>query len=136
MATIMPSDIGDITTFYLENYMAKSWADAIRPYQYYTCADELFTKRRKKGPPSEKMTFNLKIRQSDNTTADSFFKADSLNRVDLGIKGEVKWHFQKTHFMVDRREPAMLSGSKTQILDYLAAHYNTDRPNFPRPLSN
>ena len=25
---------------------------------------------------------------------------------------------------------------RTQILDYLAAHYNTDRPNFPRPLSN
>jgi cytochrome c len=24
---------------------------------------------------------------------------------------------------------------RTQILDYLAAHYNTDRPNFPRPLN-
>ena len=119
MATIMPSDVGDITTFYLENYMAKSWADAVRPYQTHICADELFTKRRKKGAPSEKMTFNLKIRQADNTTADSFFKADSLNRVDLGVKGEVKWHFQKTHFMVDKREPAMLSGSKVQILDYL-----------------
>ena len=25
---------------------------------------------------------------------------------------------------------------RTEILDYLAAHYNTDRPNFPRPLGN
>lgn len=24
---------------------------------------------------------------------------------------------------------------RTEILDYLAAHYNTDRPNFPRPLN-
>ena len=23
----------------------------------------------------------------------------------------------------------------TEILDYLAAHYNEDRPNFPRPLN-
>ncbi|MEO3415033.1 aldehyde dehydrogenase [Roseovarius sp. CAU 1744] len=23
---------------------------------------------------------------------------------------------------------------RSEILDYLAAHYNTDRPNFPRPL--
>ena len=115
----MPSDVGDITTFYLEDYMAKSWADAIRPYQYYTTARELFTKRRSKGAPSEKMTFNLKVKEADNTVADSFFKADSLNRIDLGLKGEVKWHFQKTHFMVEKREPAMLSGSRTQILDYL-----------------
>ena len=25
---------------------------------------------------------------------------------------------------------------RTEILDYLAEHYNTDRPNFPRPLGN
>lgn len=118
MAT-MPSDVGDITTFYLEDYMANTWADAVRSYQHFTTARELFTKRRVKAAPSEKMTFNLKVRKAENTVADSFFKADSLNRIDLGIKGEVKWHFQKTHFMVEKREPAMLSGSRTQILDYL-----------------
>ena len=119
MPTVMPSDVGDITTFYLENYMAGSWADAVRPYQYYTTARELFTKRRQKDAPSERMTFNLKVKEAENTVADSFFKADSLNRIDLGVKGTVKWHFQKTHFMVDKREPAMLSGSETQILNYL-----------------
>ena len=119
MATIMPSDIGDVTTFYLENFMADTWADAVRPYQYYTTANELFTKRRVRDNPSERMTFNLKVAEADNTTADSFFKADSLNRVDLGLKGTVKWHFQKTHFLVEKREPAMLSGSETQILNYL-----------------
>lgn len=25
---------------------------------------------------------------------------------------------------------------RTEILDYLAAHYNIDRPNFPKPLGN
>ena len=119
MPTVMPSDVGDITTYYLEHFMKDTWADAVRPYQYYTTARELFTKRRVKAPPSERMTFNLKVRQAENTVADSFFKADSLNRVDLGIKGTVKWHFQKTHFMVEKREPAMMSGSETQILDYL-----------------
>lgn len=32
--------------------------------------------------------------------------------------------------MYDVEEP-----ERTEILDYLAAHYNTDRPNFPRPLN-
>jgi hypothetical protein len=99
--------------------MANTWADAVRDYQYFTTARELFTKRRVKAAASEKMTWNLKVKRAQNTVADSFFKADSLNRIDLGLKGEAKWHFQKTHFMVDKREPAMLSGSKTQILDYL-----------------
>ena len=117
--SVTASSISDVVNFYLENYMANTWADAARPYQYYTTASELFTKRRKKGTVSEKCTFNLKVRNADNTVPDSFFKADSLNRVDLGIKGEVKWHLQKTHFLVDAREPAMNSGSEHQILDYL-----------------
>ncbi len=33
MAT-MPSDVGDITTFYLEDYMANTWADAVRDLKY------------------------------------------------------------------------------------------------------
>ena len=116
---VTASSIQDVVNFYLENFMAGTWADAARSYQHYVTANELFTNRRTKGAMSEKCSYNLKVRSADNTVADSFFKADSLNRADLGIKGEVKWHFQKTHFMVDAREPAMGSGSETQILDYL-----------------
>ena len=115
---ITASDIGDIVALYLEDF-SKQWCDAVRPYQHYITADELFTKRREKGAASEKMTFNLKTGEADNTVADSYFNPDSLNRVDLATKGELKWHFQKTHFMVEKREPAMRSGSKTQILNYL-----------------
>lgn len=118
-ASVTGSTIQDVMEFYLENYMANTWADAARPYQQYTTADELFTKRRKKGTISEKCTFNLKVRSADNTVPDSFFKADSLNRSDLGDKGSVNWHFQKTHFMADAREPALNSGSAVQILDYM-----------------
>jgi len=119
VASVTATNVQDVVNFYLENFMANTWADAARPYQDYTTARELFTKRRKRGAPSEKMTFNLKVNSSDNTVPDSFFKADSLNRQDLGIKGEVKWSFQKTHFMVDAREPAMNSGSELEILDYM-----------------
>lgn len=118
-ASVTASSIQDVTTFYLENFMAKTWEDASRGRQHYITADELFTQRRKRAPASEKCTWNYKVNSADNTVPDSFFKADSLNRIDLGQKGEVKWHFQKTHFMVDAREPAMLSGSELQILDYL-----------------
>jgi hypothetical protein len=116
--TTTASDIRDIVNAYLEDFDDK-WTDVVRDRQYYTTADEFFTKRLTTGHPSEKMTFNLKTDQAENTTADSFFKEDSLNRTDLSRKGEVKWHFQKTHFLVDRREPAMMSGSKTRIFDYL-----------------
>jgi hypothetical protein len=120
MPSITASDIGDIVTFYLEDYSEKkTWSDAVRDYQHFITADELFTKRRVDAPASEKCTWNLKVDRAQNTTADSFFKPDSLNRVDLGTKGELKWHFQKTHFMVEKREPAMRSKSRTQILDYL-----------------
>jgi len=119
MATVTASQVGDITNFYLENFMQDKWADAVRPYQQYITATELFTKRRERDDASERVSFNLKVNEADNTVADSFFKEDTINRVDLGIKGEVKWHFQKTHFSVDNREPAMLSGSKTRILRYL-----------------
>ena len=89
-ASITATDIQDVLEFYLENYMKNTWADASRPYQDYTTASELFTKRREKGTISEKMTFNVKIAQASNTVPDSFFKADSLNRVDLGdIRNEM-----------------------------------------------
>lgn len=118
-ASVTATSIQDIMTFYLEKFMANTWEDASRDYQHFVTADELFTKRRKRSPASERCTFNLKVDTADNTVPDSFFKADSLNRVDLGIKGAVNWHFQKTHFMADSREPALLSGSETQILDYM-----------------
>lgn len=112
------SSVADITTFYLETF-EKDWTDAVRPYQNHMVARELFTKRRIKGAPSERNTFNLKVKQSGNTKSSSLFSQDSINRVDLGIKGTTKWHLQNTHFVVDEREPAFMSGSATQILDYL-----------------
>jgi len=120
MASTTSSDIQDIVNFYLEDYSEKKeWADLARDYQHFITAEELFSKRVERAPASEKCTFNVKHAKAENTVADSFFKADSLNRIDLGTKGTVKWHFQKTHFMVEKREPAMRSKSKTQILDYL-----------------
>ena len=39
--------------------------------------------------------------------------------------------------MVEEQNKSEIEGpDRTEILDYLAAHYNTDRPNFPRPLGN
>lgn len=118
-AVVTSSSVEDIVTFYLENFMANTWADASRDYQHFVTASEMFTSRRKRAPISEKMTFNLKVNSADNTVADALFEPDSLNRIDLGIKGELKWSLQKTHILVDEREPAMNSGSETQILDYL-----------------
>jgi hypothetical protein len=114
----MPSDVGDITTFYLENFMPKTWQDIARPRQFYAVT-ELLNKRRKMEPASEKTTWNLKVNSAANTTADSFFSEDSLNRIDLGIKAELKWSYQKTHMLWDRREPALRSSSETKILDYM-----------------
>jgi len=40
-------------------------------------------------------------------------------------------------WMVEEQGMAELDEpDRTEILDYLAAHYNEDRPNFPRPLGN
>ena len=120
MPSTTSSDIQDIVEFYLEDYSEKkTWTDLARTYQRFFTAEELFSKRVVDAPASEKMTFNVKVNKTENTVADSFFKPDSLNRIDLGDKGETKWHFQKTHFMVEKREPAMRSKSKTQILDYI-----------------
>jgi hypothetical protein len=116
--TTTASNIRDITVAYLEDSMQDEWADVARTYQHHMTADELFTKRLSEGSPSEKFTFNLKTDSADNTTADSFFKADSLNRTDLFRKGEVKWHFQNTHFVVDVREPVLRSGDKRRIFNY------------------
>ena len=118
MASVTASDVRDITTAFVENYMQDKWSNVVREYQHHVTADELFTKRMKRGDPSEKITFNLKTDEADNTQADSFFKKDSLNRVDLFRKGEVKWSFQKTHFLVDAREPVLNSGNKNRIFDY------------------
>ena len=75
-------------------------------------------------PASEKVTWNVKTNSAGNTTADSFFSEDSLNRIDLGKKAELKWSYQKTHMVWDRREPALRSRSETQILDYM--HISSD----------
>ncbi|WP_298362346.1 cytochrome c family protein [uncultured Litoreibacter sp.] len=40
-------------------------------------------------------------------------------------------HMVEEHGMSEIEEP-----DRTEILDYLDAHYNEDRPNFPRPLGN
>ena len=112
------SNIRDITNAFLEANMKDEWGNVARTYQHHVTADELFTKRMKTGAPSEKVTFNLKTDEADNTTPDSFFNADSLNRTDLFRKGEVKWSFQKTHFMVDRREPVLMTGKREQLFDY------------------
>ncbi|GAF70098.1 unnamed protein product, partial [marine sediment metagenome] len=110
-------DIRDITVAYLEDF-DDGWANVVRKYQHHMTADELFTQRLTEGAPSEKMTFNVKTDEAANTVADTFFDADDLNRTDLFRKGEVKWHFQKTHFVVDRREPVLRSGDKTRIFNY------------------
>lgn len=119
MASVTASNVQDIVNFYLENFTPKTWADAARDYQSYVTSTELFTSRKQAAPISERMTFNLKVNSAANTVADSLFKPDSVNRVDLGVKGTVKWSLQKTHFMYDEREPALNSGSETQILDYM-----------------
>jgi len=113
------SDIGDIVKFFLEDYQADTWRDAARNYTHYICAEELFTKRLATGDASEKCTWNLKVAQSGNTRTSAFFKKDTYNRVDLGVKGEAKWSFQDTHMILDVREPAFMNRNRLQILNYL-----------------
>jgi hypothetical protein len=113
-------DILDIGNAYLEDHDGPDAKlhDASRLYRKHIGTSELWA-RKKTGAPADSFTWNIKTGSADNTQLDGLFSKDNLNRTDLTSKATGRYSMQKTHFLYDRREPAFMSGSKTQIYDYL-----------------
>lgn len=114
------SDIQDVVNTYLEDPLRGVIFDASRPYQNYQLCNFFFPKK-KNHAASPSFTWVLLTGDLENTQASAIFSKDTTNRVDVTAKMTGYWHFQNTHFLVSKLEPAMQSMSKDQIYNYLNA---------------
>ncbi len=94
------------------------WRNRSRKYQRCPAYSE-FTSRKKDGEASATFTWDIKTTQYSNREYDSLYGKDSLNRENVMSKATSRYSMQKTHYLLDRREPAMLSGQTSRIYDYI-----------------
>lgn len=119
----MPNDVGltaDISLWYYDKHMPKGWRDAARPYQKYTFA-KLVKDRVKRNIRGTGCSFNMLVGDNANTEATQLYDDDTVTRTEMGLKGSLDWHMQKTHMLYDRREEVFQSRSLDgeRILDHL-----------------
>lgn len=94
------------------------WRNRSRKYQRCPAYAE-FSSRRKDGDPSPTFTWDIKTHQYSNREYDSLFGKDSLNRENVMSKATSRYAMDKNHYLIDRREPAMMSGDKNRIYNYI-----------------
>lgn len=117
---LTPEQIGDIVKSYnaAQAEQKGKWRNRSRKYQRCPAYAE-FEARKTDGDPSPTLTWDVKVDQYSNREYDSYYGKDSLNREDVMAKATTRFSMQKTHYLLDRREPAMLSGSATRIYNHI-----------------
>jgi len=115
-----PGQISDVVNAYNDSQADKKgqWRNRSRKYQRCPAYAE-FEARKNNADPSPNLTWDVKTSQYSNREYDSLYGKDSLNRENVMSKATTKFSMQKTHYLLDRREPAMMSGDANRIYNYI-----------------
>jgi hypothetical protein len=119
MPVMTAEQIADCVLAYnAANLKKGKWVNRSRKYQRCPAYAE-FSARRESGEASPTFTWDVKTSQYSNREYDSLYGKDSLNRENVMGKATSRYAMQKTHYLLDRREPAMLSGDENRIYNYI-----------------
>ena len=129
MAKLTAEQINDVIVAYHDAQDKDKWNNASRKYQRCPTYAE-FSARRETGDAAPTFSWNVATGTYDNVEYDSLYGKDSLNRENVFEKATSRYSMQKTHYLVDRREPAMRSNSPSRMFNYIDGHRAVMYDNF------